>query len=65
MPDNNKPTRVIVPFIDNNGGIVAVCIYCEVSTIANCFKTDSMMYYYLLHIYYPIIQYNILHSALS
>jgi len=39
--------------------------HCEVLTVANCFKTDSMMHYYLLHIYYPIIQYNILHSALS
>jgi len=47
MPDNNKPTHVIVPFIDSNSGIVAVWIYCDVSTVANCLKTDFMMYYYI------------------
>jgi len=58
MPDNNKATRVIVPFIDSNSGIVAVCIHCDVSAVANCLKTDLMTYYYIS----IIILFNIIHN---
>lgn len=60
MLDNNKPTRVIVPFIDSNSGIVAVYIHCDVSAVANCLKTDLMMYYYIS----IIILFNIIHNSL-